>query len=271
MMYHLASTDPDNYGRIRFTSSLGSIGSTVLYRVNSLSTFAAFSVTTPEDFLTITTTIQDTCYEFTLTFQEHGAYDLRTLAHELNKLTTNELALSDDNAEDIFTLTIALDNTSRLVMTANQEFTITQATHRAKLLLGLYDTTLPVSSEQKQFQCPSVPYVSYGSCLYLCARTDFVSTLNVDGKEITRSIAYKVNELLFPGAPVICKLPGQWSVIHSDQLGSLSFELVDFQLQPVILHAPLCLTLEVERLEAAYAPAREVSPQAATLTNLIET
>ena len=96
---------------------------------------------------------------------------------------------------------------------------------------------------------PSVPYISFGNVLYLTARTDFVSVVNTEDKEITRSIAYKTNELLYPSYPITCKLPGSWSMIHSDQLSSLEFQLVDFMLEPVILHAPLYITLEIERLD----------------------
>ena len=84
--------------------------------------------------------------------------------------------------------------------------------------------------------------------LYLTSKTDFITTLNLDNHEINRSICYKVNELLYPGIPVSCKLPGNWSIIHSDQLSSLEFQLVDFMLQPVKLHAPLYLTIEIENL-----------------------
>ena len=102
---------------------------------------------------------------------------------------------------------------------------------------------------------PSVPYINYGNVLYLTARSDFVSVLNTNDKEEARSIAYKVNELLSSGYPINCQLPGQWSIIHSDQLNALEFQLVDFQLKPVILHAPLYLTLEVERLnDSSFLP-----------------
>ena len=122
------------------------------------------------------------------------------------------------------------------------------------LLLGLYHSTLPISSNAKTIRCPSVPLTSYGNVLYLTARTDFVSTLNLDDKEITRSIAYKTNEIIYPGFPINCTLPGNWSIIQADQLNTLEFQLVDFQLQPIVLHAPLFITLEIERLDNMNQP-----------------
>jgi len=219
-------------------------------------------MTTPEDYIIIETTIEDETVELTLHFQDHGAYELRTLTHLLNELFEGQLVAVNSRSTVVPTdepmptdntlpieLTITMDSSNRLIITANKEFSIKEASHGARLLFGLYHTQLPISSMQKQIKMPSVPYVSYGNILYLTARTDFVSVLNADDKEITRSIAYKVNELLYPGFPINCKLPGSWSIIHSDQLSSLEFQLMDFQLQPVVLHAPLYLTLEIERLD----------------------
>ena len=247
MMYHLVSTDPTNYGTVKFRSSISSMNSMVMYRIQSVSTVASFSMTTTNDYLIIETTLNDEPIELTLYFQEHGAYDLRTLTYTLNSLFEGQLVPVNESLP--IELNISMDSTNRLIISADKEFSIKEASHGAQLLLGLYHTTLPISSTQKQLIMPSIPYVSYGNVLYLTARTDFVSVVNTDDKEITRSIAYKVNEILYPGYPINCKLPSQWSIIHSDQLNSLEFQLVDFMLCPVILHAPLYLTLEVERLD----------------------
>ena len=247
MMYHLVSTDPNDYGRIKFRSSINTANCMVMYRINSLSTIASFSMTTPDDYMIIETTLGNETITLTFHFQEHGAYVMRTLAQELNQLLEGELVPVEATLP--IELDIVMDSTNRLIISADKEFSIKEASYRVKLLLGLYDTQLPISSTQKQIVMPSVPYISYGNVLYLTARTDFVSVLNSDDKEITRSIAYKVNELLYQGYPIQSKLPGQWSMIHSDQLSSLEFQLVDFRLEPVVLHAPLCITLELQRLD----------------------
>ena len=251
MTYHLVSTDPDNYGKVKFRSSISGMNSLVMYRINSLSTFASFSLTTPDDYLIISTTVEDQCIDLTLHFREHGAYEMRTLSNYLNTLFEGQIVPMENQSLPI-ELTITMDSTNRLVISANKEFTIKEASYGARLILGLYHAHLPIDSTNKKVMSPSVPYLSYGNVLYLTARTDFVSTLNFEDKEITRSIAYKVNELLYSGIPICCKLPGSWSIIHSDQLSTLEFQLVDFQLHPVKLHSPLYLTLEVERLDNSF-------------------
>lgn len=245
-MYHLVSTNPCDYGTIRFRSSIGSMNSVVMYRVASLSTIASFSMTTPDDYLVIETTMENEAIELTLRFTEHGAYDMRTLAHELNNLFEGQLGSSEELP---ITFTITMDSTNRLIISANKEFVIKEATHRARLILGLYHDFLPMVSTNKQVCCSSVPYLCYGNVLYLTSKTDFIATLNIDNKEVNRSICYKINELLYPGVPISCKLPGSWSIIHTDQLSSLEFQLCDFMLQPVKLHAPLFITIEVQRLD----------------------
>ena len=71
------------------------------------------------------------------------------------------------------------------------------------------------------------------------------SVNNKDGNEESLSIAYKTNEILYPGFPVMCKIPSQWSIINSSQLNQLEFTLVDFQFKPVKLHSPLYITIEL--------------------------
>ena len=223
-------------------------------------------MTTPDDYLIIETTAPEPMKEEEQTneqtneeeqepeliqlrfqFPEHGAYDMRTLAYTINTLMIGQLVPVKEGLP--IDLSVDMDSTNRLVIYADKEFTIIDASYRVKLLLGLYDTQLPISSTQKQLLMPSVPYVSYGNVLYLTARTDFVSVLNKDDKEVAWSIAYKVNELLYPGYPIQSKLPGQWSIIRADQLQSLEFTLCDFRLQPVVLHAPMCITIDIERLD----------------------
>lgn len=293
MLYHLSSNDPTNYGSIKFRSSINTMNSVVMYRISSVSTMASFSMTTDDDYLIIETTApinkneeeeeiviineeediiieeettneptnqatneqtnEPELIELRFQFHNHGAYDIRTLAYTLNTLMTGQLVSVNDGLP--IELNISMDSTNRLIMTANKEFSIKEASHGARLLLGLYHSTLPISSTQKQILMPSVPYVSYGNILYLTARTDFLSVVNVDNKEITRSIAYKLNELLYSGYPINCKIPGNWSIIHSDQLSSLEFQLVDFQLVPVVLHAPMYITLEIESLsDSSFLP-----------------
>ena len=130
MMYYLASTDPNDYGTIKFRSSISSMNSMVMYRIGSVSTIASFSMTTADDYMIIETTLQDECIDLTLHFQEHGAYEMRTLAYELNNLFEGQLV--PVNEELPITLTVSMDSTNRLIISGSKEFIIKEASYRVK-------------------------------------------------------------------------------------------------------------------------------------------
>lgn len=201
------------------------MNASVLYRINSLSFLANFSLTTSEDYLTINSEGTKTTYRF----QDKGQYDL---TYDLGQLLTG--------------YTVSINDRGLLVITGSKEFSITEASHNVQLLLGIYHSQLPIHSSAKTIVSDSVPYTSYGNVLYLMARTDMVCSVNnQSGEEESLSIAYKTNEILYPSFPVMCKIPGQWSTISSAQLQQLEFRLVDFQFKPVKIHSPVYLTLEI--------------------------
>ena len=241
MLVHLVSTNSDNYSTIKFTSSaISKINTSIMYRINSISFISNFSITTKEDYLVIRIQNQD----YRIEFQDKGKYEI---VYDLNELISNEIE----------GFNISMNDRGLLVMIYSNQFSIIDASHNVKLLLGLYHSNLPlVSSRPKIIEnqnlspceliMPSIPYRNYGNVLYLTTRTDMICSVNnKDGNEESLSIAYKTNEILYPGFPVMCKIPSQWSLINSSQLNQLEFTLVDFQFQPIKLHSPLYITLEI--------------------------
>ena len=91
------------------------------------------------------------------------------ISYELNNLFEGDLKPVEGDPPIQFL--ISMDSTNRLIINANKEFVIKEASHRAKLLLGLYDTKLPINSTNKTIVSPSVPFLCYGNVLYLTART----------------------------------------------------------------------------------------------------
>ncbi len=247
MLVHLVSNDPNDYATVRFELSLNMSDVNVMWRVVSMSSMASFSVTTDDDYMNVTVGDIDLVYQFT----EHGSYDINILSSELNTMLSDGLV----GEELPLTLTCTINDRGLIELNGDSDFIITDASHRIKLLFGMYHMTLPIQSSSKirtssetqsVIQMNSVPYVCYGNVLYLTARTDALALMNAhDGNEETQSIAYKVNEFLYPNAPIIAKLPGSWNCVRMSQLKTLEFRLVDFMLEPVVLHAPLYVTLEI--------------------------
>ena len=247
-MIHLNSNNPKEYNRIKFSNSLCKKNSLVRWRIENLSTCCSFSVTTQDDFLEIVTA---SGYELKYTFQEHGAYDKFSFLNDINKMLPEGLVPIEGL---VFELSVSMNDRGLLELKGTEDFSIVNASHRVRLLLGFYHSELPMKSVDKIVYMESIPYMCYGNILYLIARTDAVCLTNARGDEESISIAYKVNEILYNNFPIMGKLPGEWNVIQFNELQRLEFTLCDFMLEPIVLHSPLYLTIKIEEIEKYNIP-----------------
>lgn len=228
-LIHLQSNNPNNYNTAEFNASIIE-DVNVFYRVISINTTAAFSLTTQDDFICI----QQDDEPIIITFPEIGNYDVKTL---------NEIFKNKSN------LSISQNDRSLIEITSSNKFKILEASHRVKLLLGLYHTKFPLESIQIETThiiiSNSIPYFEQGPIFYLLSRTGSICETNARGKEETYSIVYKTMELIVNSYPITSYNKGNWFNIKSSQLQQLRFSLVDFMLEPIILHSPLYITLEI--------------------------
>jgi len=226
MIYYLSSKNPANYGSVRFESSFTPFMASkrVSYRISSLSTIANITVTTDEDFIVIN--------DERFSFANHGAYDPNMFEMEMSSiLSPYRVSIRSDGLLSIS----SLSGTVR----------ISEASHRVKMLLGLYHTELPIEGAAAVV-CPSSPYLCYGNVMYLMARhgppVGFNGTKN---KEEYHCIVYKSSEFMYRGLPIICRHDGITIRTTAEAFCSLEFTLVDMMLQPIQLMAPLHLTVEL--------------------------
>ena len=230
MLFYLQSTDPDHYSTVKFYANPPLGKDPLLFRINQVNTIAAFMVTTTEDYI-----------EFNvggevkrITFEDRSSYDKDTIDKDITKLTTAAV------------LTVSYNAYNTLTFTALRDFTITDCSNRAKLLLGLYHETLPLASSHNTIVTKSVPYHCYGNSLYLRSRISSVVGMNDENnKDIYLSICYNINEMFIPNVPIITRMPGTCTKIYPNDLTNLEFTLVDFMNVPVILKAPLRIVMEV--------------------------
>ncbi len=227
LMLYLQSGDSTSYSTIKFGTSIDLGSKYIRYRITSLSTIASFTVLNEDDYIAVNGAV----HKFTTT----SSYDL---------LPT----IPDISVSKLFD--------GRVLFTANTEFTIDDASHRTKLMFGLYDTPLPTPLSTS-FTSSSVSYSYYGNVLYLTTRTDAVAATNMFDNEAYKSIAYKSVEMLYPNVPVCSRTLGNWIMTTTDELKQLEFHLVDFRLHDILLHAPLYLTVECQAL-IAQQPDRDV-------------
>ena len=229
MLFYLQSTDPSCYQTIKFSTTVFTGNENLEFRIKQLATISTFLITTEDDYIIIEINGQ----QHTVYFNERYCYNRDELAYELSNL--------------FFDVGIkVIDNESgTLSFTSDETFKIIDASHRAKVLLGLYHTELP-TIPTKNLKIKSVPYTCYGNNLYLKSRISNIVGLNdSNNNEIYVSICYQILEILHPNMPVICRMPGNTVKIKPSDLTNLEFTLVDFQNEPVLLKAPLNIVMEV--------------------------
>jgi len=225
MIYHLCSKDPDSYGTVTFSNSIASFiqSKCIAYRISSMSSIANISVTTSEDFIIINGERYG--------FYDHGPYDTNLFEKELSSI--------------INPYTITIDTLGRVVIGSSEgSITVNDASHRVKMLLGIYHTELPIGGTASVV-CPSAPYLCYGNVLYLMARHGAPVGYNgCKNSEEYHYIVYKSFEFLYKGLPIICRHDGVTIRTTIDSFRALEFTSVDMMLQPVKLLAPLHITIE---------------------------
>ena len=236
---HLTSNDPNNYSSLKLNTSIGKSDEMVMYRVSQVSTIASFSITTQDDYVML----KDAENEIIeVRFDNHGPWDRYTLAVDLQKVF--------NNAVDGRSLKITVQENDRglLLLTGNKNFEVIDASHKAKLLLGIYHSKLPIRSVGMTIAMESLPMTCLGNVLYVIARTDAVCMTNARGQEESMSIAFRINEVFYDGFPIVSRTEGDWFIIKSSELQRMEFALVDFQLEPVVLHAPLNMTIQIKSI-----------------------
>lgn len=227
MLFYIRSNDPSNYGTVKFSTNTFQGNEPLEFRINQLSTVASFLITTTDDHITFRVGGEDLIFHF----EERCRYDRDVLALDLSQLLSPFTVTDNDSG----TLTISSQN----------QFSIIDASHRAKLLLGLYHTELP-TEPTTSLKIMSVPYTCYGNNLYLKSRiSNIVGFTDSMNRETYISICYHIFEIFYPNMPIICRIPGNKIKIKPTDMTNMEFSLVDFQDEPVVVKAPLNIVMEV--------------------------
>jgi hypothetical protein len=189
-----------------------------------MNTTASFEITTPEDYIQIS----DVKYYF----KSKCDYNINSIVDDINGVIKDSpLQFEYQDGHYGF-------SSKSMLMGTIKEFT-----HRAGLICGLYgrrDSLLVFGFEKVNF-----PLINYGNVLYLKSNLPKTVGLNIKDNETQQCIAYKSIEFIYNGLPIICRKEGEWINIKSENMNSLSFQLCDCFLEPIICRSPVFLTLEV--------------------------
>ena len=235
MIYSLSSSNPEHYETIEVNINIPWKCEQVKYYVSNVNTMSNFLLTTEEDFLLIFMEGE----EYRINFSSKTDYE-SSLIEDLK-----ELFKCYEKTE---TVEIKKNEHGNLQFSLDKDFQIIDASHRVKLLLGLYHTTLPVSSTDKVYACPSPPITNYANKLYLVSLQGQAIHSTKEGMEYTPSVACSIDTFIKSGLPLIkdFDLNPIKTVIQASDLSRSSMTLVDFQFEPVVLLSPLFVTLKIK-------------------------
>ena len=146
MLYSLSSSNPEHYETIEVNINIPWKCEQVKYYVSNINTVSNFLLTTEEDFLLLVMEGE----EYRITFINRTDYE-SSLIKDLKQLF--------NCYEKTRTAVIEKNEHGNLKFTLEKDFQIIDASHRVKLLLGLYHTVLPVSSLDKVYVCSSPPNI----------------------------------------------------------------------------------------------------------------
>lgn len=230
-LHYVSSTDPSHYGTIKY-SMTPVVSQPCQVRVSSIQYIATFSITTNDDYIEFE---KEDKTKTKFLFSEKNNYLPETVVSEINGVIGDDFVVSQESDGCLKFTTSKTDSKYKR---------ITDASHRARMLCGMYHCDLPVDLP---FKAPSIPLTSFGNQLYLVS--NLPSPVGVRGndknKEEYRSIVYKASDFIYPNIPVNSRTPGPIITTKTEALTDLEFTLCDFLMKPVILHSPLTITIEV--------------------------
>ena len=227
--YQVHSKDPNNYGTISFNPDIPWNTHKVEYKVTNLNTFTNFLITTDDDYIELKTTGDPRQYKI---FKNKTSYELE----EVIKLLNEELPV-----------TCTVTDTGVISMEYTKDFEITDASHRVKLLLGLYHSKFPINSNaSKSIIADSTPMLTYGNVLYLKSNQGNALGMIIEGNRYHSPCIYRINNFLKPGLPIISNQKGDKVIVNAEAAKTITMQLVDFMYEPIVLKSPMFVTLKIK-------------------------
>ncbi len=233
--YTISSTDQAHYNRI-YTNISGPTTNESYITITSLTTNCNIVVLSDTDYITIglnTYVITD----------DYTTMTADTLVELLNTLTTEA------------GITFACDYCSRISLSASSSITINDVSYNLSLMLGLTNTTLPLTSTEVD----GTHTISIGEVgaylstpvLYLASNIGYNSYKNVNdtGYLTSMRILMKLNNSYSASYPIFATNGDFVSRVNSTDLSSARFVLIDANYREITLLNPMYLTITVEPIE----------------------
>lgn len=243
MLCSIQSSDPLHYNTVRMNIDIPWNTPYIKYHVSSINTVANILLSTKEDVIKFLVDGK----EYRIPFDDKYNYSINSLLSCLNEHQTFDAEINPVNAPLLFKL-----NEHRCItIVANNNVTIESVPHRIAMLMGLYNTPLPIVLNTGDiYHVQDIPILNLSNKLYLVSLQGQAIHSSIGNKEYTPSVIANIDTMIIDEAPIMVNFDGFGkpikTKINTDGLKQIEMRLVDFQYQPVELRSPLFVTLIIK-------------------------
>jgi hypothetical protein len=236
--FTISSTDHAHNNRI-FTNITAPQTEYCKMTVTSLITAANFVVLGKHDYITI----NDVEYYIQEDFSD---VNTASLTEYLNSIIKSITPQSD--------LEVYYDSCSRIYFTSLQDIVINNCSYNLKLMLGLINVDLPLSTTgminlHKMILCPDVGFYLSTPVLYLSCNLGSSSYKNMTNKSFTSMrVLMRLTNSFFAKQPIVNVNGDYTTTIRCSDLSDVRFTLIDANYQEVNLLCPMYLTVQIEAI-----------------------
>ena len=241
MLYSVKSNSSD-YSIIKMNLDIPWKCDYVKYYVSSINTKANILMTTNDDYIEFEYLNNNQPICLTIQFKEMYNYSFNNLVNYLNNNCNSMITFKNVNNRTIS-------------LTPTHDIKFIGGTHRAKLIMGLYDTQFGYAFNQGiETTAPDLPILDFANKFYLVSLQGQAVHSSIGDHEYTPSVIANIDSMLIDGEPLIVNYDTAKPIkikCNTDSLKYLEMRLVDFMFQPIMLKSPLFITLKIKPSNSA--------------------
>lgn len=240
MDYTISSTDYEHNNRI-YTNITAPHTEYCRMTITSLTTMANFVVLDRSDYIVI----NEEKYYIQEDFSD---VNTASLVEYLNGIIDIQTPASD--------IGVYYDSCSRIYFTSMNDITINDCSYNLKLMLGLVNVTLPLTTTgmldlHKVILCPDVGLYLSTPVLYLACNLGSNSYKNTTTSFTSMRILMRLTNSFFAKQPINNPNGDYTTTVRCSDLSDVRFTLMDANYHEVKLLSPMYLTIQIESIPDA--------------------
>ena len=240
MDYTISSTDYNHNNRI-YTNITAPHTEYCRMTITSLTTMANFVLLDKSDYIVI----NDEKYYIQEDFSD---VNTASLVEYLNGIINIQTPATD--------IAVYYDSCSRIYFTSMNDITINDCSYNLKLMLGLVNVPLPLTTTgmldlHKMILCPDVGLYLSTPVLYLACNLGSNSYKNTNTSFTSMRILMRLTNSFFAKQPINNPNGDYTTTVRCSDLSDVRFTLMDANYHEVHLLSPMYLTIQIESIPDA--------------------